>query len=137
MQNPSDYSAKALVASSDDDASSSLFLIGRSYKSADAAQPPTGGVRRGFVGDADGASGGIVGNDIAVAKLKANFVRTLAALHQTFDSALTDSFGALKLESFDVNLEITADGKVGVLGMGVGLSGTTGLKLTFQRPKES
>jgi hypothetical protein len=54
-------------------------------------------------------------------------------IRQIFESAFEKTFGEFHLESVEVSLEISADGKVGFFGSHVGLSGKSGITLSFKR----
>ena len=71
--------------------------------------------------------------DIALEKLRTNFNNTMLQLRSLFAGALEQSVGDIGLDSIELNLEVTAEGKVGLLGMGATVTGTSGLKLTFKR----
>jgi hypothetical protein len=45
-----------------------------------------------------------------------------------------ESAGSFKLKEFEVSAEVSASGKLGLLGSGVETSVSGGLKFTFQRP---
>lgn len=44
--------------------------------------------------------------------------------------------GAFELESVQVNAQLSADGKIGFMGSGLGLKGTAGITFTFKRRRE-
>ena len=48
-------------------------------------------------------------------------------------SAAPESSGSFKLKEFEVSAEVSASGKLGLLGSGVEASATGALKFTFQR----
>jgi len=71
--------------------------------------------------------------EVNVDSMKKELAQTLDGLGEVFDSAEATTLGGLQLNELEVNLEVSVDGKIGILGTGLGVSGTTGLKLTFRR----
>ncbi|MBV8580152.1 MAG: hypothetical protein JOZ86_05905 [Candidatus Eremiobacteraeota bacterium] len=64
-----------------------------------------------------------------------NIGETTTALRRVFETQFTEAFGEYKLDEIEVDLEISADGKVGFLGSSVGVKGSSSFKLKFKRQK--
>jgi hypothetical protein len=73
--------------------------------------------------------------DITLDAFQANIANTTDALSSIFSTAFDKEFGEFQLNDVEVNLEISADGKVGFMGTGVGIKGSSSLKLKFERKK--
>jgi hypothetical protein len=56
-------------------------------------------------------------------------------LRDTFTKSIARPLGGLNLDTVEVNLQASADGKLGLLGSGASLGGKASLKLVFSRPK--
>jgi hypothetical protein len=70
---------------------------------------------------------------IASEKLVENFDDALVVLRHMLEKAENKPVGGLQLDSLEVNLAVTAEGKLSFFGSGGSLSGTTSLTLTFKR----
>ncbi len=71
--------------------------------------------------------------EIALGAFQANIDNTTDALSTIFASAFEKAFGEFQLNEVEVDLEIAADGKVGFMGSGIGIKGSSSLKLKFKR----
>jgi hypothetical protein len=65
--------------------------------------------------------------------LLSNMEATTNSLSEIFSSSFERKFGAFELTEVEVSLEVSADGKVGFMGSGVGMKGTGSMKLKFER----
>jgi hypothetical protein len=72
---------------------------------------------------------------VGVDALVDNIGETTAALRKVFATQFAETFGDYKLDEVEVDLEISADGKVGFLGSSVGVKGSSSFKLKFKRQK--
>lgn len=72
-------------------------------------------------------------NEIDLANIKNNFDKVMVDLEQIFQSAFNKTFGEFSIDEVEAHVEVTAEGKVGLLGSGMGLQGSTGIKLVFKK----
>jgi hypothetical protein len=63
----------------------------------------------------------------------ANIDSTTETLSELFDTAFAKTFGDYELSELEIDLEISADGKVGFMGSGIGLKGSSSIKLKFKK----
>ncbi|MFF5296093.1 Pepco domain-containing protein [Paractinoplanes globisporus] len=70
--------------------------------------------------------------EISVDAFQQNLEATVAKLRQAF-AGLATAGDDLPLKKVEVSFEVTASGKICILGTGVEMSGTGGIKLTFER----
>lgn len=70
----------------------------------------------------------------SVATFETSMIEIADALQTSFTEIESRSSGGMRLDSVEVQLEVSAEGKVAILGSGGSLSGKTSLKLTFKRP---
>jgi hypothetical protein len=75
--------------------------------------------------------------DVGLDLFSKNIDSATAALSHVFTSAFEKTFGDFQLNEVEVNLEISADGKVGFLGSGVGVKGSSSFTLRFTRKGSS
>lgn len=68
----------------------------------------------------------------SVEEVKANLSRFVAQVSDMLDAARSE-IGGYVLETVEVAAEITGEGKVGFMGTGVNVGGTTSLKIVFRR----
>ncbi|HXM18360.1 MAG TPA: hypothetical protein VN934_06065 [Candidatus Tumulicola sp.] len=59
----------------------------------------------------------------------------LTALDASFSPWFNKPVGGLNLQTVEVNLQASADGKIGILGTGASLGGSASIKLVFERKK--
>lgn len=68
----------------------------------------------------------------SVDEVQANLTRFVSQVSDMLDTARSEISGYV-LETVEVAAEITGEGKVGFMGTGVNLGGSTGLKIVFRR----
>lgn len=68
-------------------------------------------------------------------ELSENFDGAMNLLGEMFETAKGKQFGGMRLDTMEVHLEVTANGKFAFLGSEAGLKGTTSFKLLFKRQK--
>lgn len=73
--------------------------------------------------------------EISLDVLKANLDAATEGLSEIFASAFERTFGEFELNEVEMSLEVSADGKVGILGTGAGVKGSGSIKLKFGRKK--
>jgi hypothetical protein len=73
--------------------------------------------------------------EITLDAFQASIDNTTDALSTIFASAFEKAFGEFQLNKVEVDLEISADGKVGFMGSGIAIKGSSSLKLKFARRK--
>lgn len=71
--------------------------------------------------------------ELETGKLKANFQNAMVTLSEMFTSAERNQYGNLQIDTMEVNLEVSAEGKLAFLGSGGRLSGKTSFKLLFKK----
>jgi hypothetical protein len=71
--------------------------------------------------------------DIGVNQLREGVAQASTALREVFAESFAATFGAYRLDEVEVSLQISAGGKVGFLGTGVDVKGSSTLKLKFKR----
>ncbi len=101
---------------------------------------PTPGTKRGFDDRVPRSPQEAIskrGSIVAAGTFKANFDAIVSSIADVVSDALGREFGHLALSSLDVELGVEADGKVGILGTGVGVKGSSSIKLTFTRRQET
>ncbi len=69
--------------------------------------------------------------EVPIDKIQANFEKTVDGLRRILQSGFEKNVAGLVLKEVEVHIEVTADGKVGLLGWGAAVHGTTGIKLTL------
>lgn len=74
--------------------------------------------------------------DLPTTALTTNFANAMSVLGSMFQEAGTRVFGGLTLDQIEVNLEVSADGKLTFLGSGAALKGSTSFRLLFERSNE-
>lgn len=74
--------------------------------------------------------------EIPIDGLKSQVDAVISGLDDLF-AARADALKNYELAEFTVSLEVTASGKIGILGTGVETSGTGGIELTFRRKSSS
>lgn len=75
----------------------------------------------------------VTGKAVGVGRIRKNVDQAIEALKDAFSSSAGKTIGDLELDEIEVGLEISSDGKVGILGIGVGVSGSSSIKVTFKR----
>jgi len=65
--------------------------------------------------------------------LKKNFGDAMSTLGEMFAASTKDQYGPLQIDSMEVNLEVSAEGKLAFLGTGGSVSGKTSFKIQFKR----
>jgi hypothetical protein len=70
--------------------------------------------------------------EIAVSDFKENLSKFLLDIEDIL-SISKDRYGNFIMESIEINADISADGKIGLMGTEVGISGTHGIKFVFKR----
>jgi hypothetical protein len=68
----------------------------------------------------------------SVEEVKANLSRFVSQVSEMLDAARSEIEGYV-LETVEVAAEITGEGKVGFMGTGVNLGGSTSLKIVFRK----
>jgi len=69
-----------------------------------------------------------------------DFKENLSRFLQNMDDILTTSkrkYGDYIMDSIEINAEVSAEGKIGLMGSEVGVSGTHGIKFIFKRPDKN
>jgi hypothetical protein len=66
-----------------------------------------------------------------------NLKNAVRALRTTFSTTFEQDFGQFQLDEVEVALEVTADGRVGFMGSGVGVKGSSTFKLRFARKQKT
>jgi hypothetical protein len=69
--------------------------------------------------------------------LQSNVDAATTGLAELFASSFRKTFGDFELDEVEVNLKISADGKIGIVGSGVGVKGAGSMKLKFVRQRSS
>jgi hypothetical protein len=64
---------------------------------------------------------------------KRNLEETLKVLRESFAGSMRRSVGSLSIDEIKVALEVSADGKVGILGAGTGNTGKSGITVKLKR----
>lgn len=70
--------------------------------------------------------------DVPFDELQKNLASVIRGIDELFDASV-QKLNNYELTEFAVSLEVSASGKVGILGTGVETSGTGGIELTFKR----
>ncbi|HET9342859.1 MAG TPA: hypothetical protein VFO25_08100 [Candidatus Eremiobacteraceae bacterium] len=70
-------------------------------------------------------------------RIRKNLDKALDALRDVFQSSVGKKIGEFELDEIEVGLEISTDGKVGVLGVGIGVSGKSNITIKFKRAGKS
>ena len=84
----------------------------------------------------DAAAAAVRVTERSVEEVKANLSRFVSQVSDMLDAARSE-IGGYVLETVEVAAEITGEGKVGFLGSGVNVGGSTSLKIVFRRsPRE-
>jgi hypothetical protein len=68
-----------------------------------------------------------------VRQLSRDLTNASSDLAQTFASSLSKTFAGLELDQVEIAMEFSADGKVSIVGSGVGVKGSASMKLKFVR----
>lgn len=71
--------------------------------------------------------------EIPLADLRANLHGTLAGLDHLFSELPSLGQGLMSLKSVEISFEVTASGKITLLGTGAEVSGKGGITLSFER----
>jgi hypothetical protein len=72
------------------------------------------------------------GTAVAVDVVKSNMSRFIENISTILEQGAAIS-GPLTVETIEVHAEVAASGEISLLGSGVGVEGTTGIKLVFER----
>jgi len=65
--------------------------------------------------------------------LQSNVDAVTSTLSEMFASTFRKTFGDFELDEVEIALEISADGKIGIMGSGVGLKSGGSMRLRFFR----
>jgi hypothetical protein len=71
--------------------------------------------------------------EVPVSIVSKSFAQVLDNLGEVFNAAAKKTLGGMRLQEVEVSLDVSAEGKVGLLGTGASITGSTGLRLTFKR----
>lgn len=94
-------------------------------------KPRAGGQRRGVIAPRIYEQVTEVSLDV----LKSSLDTATESLSEVFASAFERTFGDFELNEVEMALEVSADGKVGIMGSGAGVKGSGSIKLKFVRKK--
>lgn len=73
--------------------------------------------------------------EVSLDALKSSLDAATENLSEVFATAFERTFGAFELNEVEMALEVSADGKVGIMGSGAGVKGSGSIKLKFVRKK--
>lgn len=73
--------------------------------------------------------------EVSLDALKSSLDAATESLSEVFATAFERTFGAFELNEVEMALEVSADGKVGIMGTGAGVKGSGSIKLKFVRKK--
>ncbi len=71
--------------------------------------------------------------EISFDAFAANIDSTTTTLSQLFQTAFAKTFGDYELNEVEIDLQISADGKVGFMGTGIGVKGSSNFKLKLKK----
>ena len=75
--------------------------------------------------------------EVSLDALKSSLDAATESLSEVFATAFERTFGAFELNEAEMALEVSADGKVGIMGTGAGVKGSGSIKLRFVRKRSS
>ncbi len=75
--------------------------------------------------------------EVSLDALKSSLDSATESLSEVFTSAFERTFGAFELNEVEMALEVSANGKVGIMGSGASVKGSGSIKLKFVRKKEA
>jgi hypothetical protein len=70
--------------------------------------------------------------EITLDEIRENLSKFLLNVEDILSTS-KERYGDFKMDSIEINAEISADGKVGFMGTEAGISGTHGIKFVFKR----
>jgi hypothetical protein len=73
--------------------------------------------------------------EVSLDALKSSLDAATDSLSEIFSSAFERTFGDFELNEVEMALEVSADGRVGIMGTGAGVKGSGSIKLKFTRKK--
>jgi len=73
--------------------------------------------------------------EVSIDALKSSLDAATESLSGIFSSAFERTFGDFELNEVEMVLEVSADGRVGIMGTGAGVKGSGSIKLKFTRKK--
>jgi hypothetical protein len=72
---------------------------------------------------------------VSSSRIRKNLDKALDALKDAFESSVGKKVGDLELEEIEVGLELSTDGKVGIPGIGVTISGKSSVVVRFKKKR--
>jgi hypothetical protein len=76
----------------------------------------------------------IKATEVAVDQVEENMARFLSGVGGIIDRGARLT-GEYEVETVEVNAQISADGQIGFMGSGIGMTGSAGIKFVFKRKK--
>ena len=70
---------------------------------------------------------------VSSSRIRKNLDKALDALKDAFESSVGKKVGDLELDEIEVGLELSTDGKVGIPGIGVTISGKSSVVVRFKK----
>lgn len=78
---------------------------------------------------------GVKATEVTVDIVQDNLRRFVSNVQQIIDTS-SKEIGDYKIDTVEVNAEVSGNGEIGFMGTNVGMSGTAGIKLVFKKSKD-
>ena len=74
----------------------------------------------------------VAGHSVAVDRVKRNITQFLSSVQDMLAEG-ADAAGDFRVDTVEIDAQISAEGQVGFMGSGVGMSGSAGIKFVLKR----